>query len=556
MDSQSQRMFIAIALIFTGFMLWQEWDKKQNPNEYRVEKISTNNNVVNKDLKKNENEDIPAVATLKKDKNLTDDLPDTRLKKSTSNYPSILVETDLLAVRISKKGGTIENVSLNKYPISLKQKDKNISLLYNNDDAIFNVQSGLVSKYKLPNHHSIYQSEKDKYVLEGDTLVVPLIWQDDNGVVIKKNYYFKRDSYIISSDYIIENQSFNDINLSSYIQIMRNKPIESGSRMMPTFVGGAFYDKENKYQKIDFDEFQDNNKRSVIGGWMAMVEHYFLTAVLPDTKKQQSYSTKVINDDYFITLVNQSLSVGKQSTTSSQLNKIYVGPKEQVRLENISDSLDRTVDYGVLYIVAKPLSWILNEIYKFVRSWGWSIIILTILIKLVFYKLSEKSYRSMAKMRTLSPKMQRLKETYGDDKQKISQKMMELYKQEKVNPASGCLPILIQIPVFIALYWVLLESVELRQTNFWWLPDLAAKDPYFILPIVMGASMFVQQKLNPPPPDPMQAKLMMALPFVFTVFFLWFPSGLVLYWTVNNILSIVQQWVITKKVADKVASKN
>jgi YidC/Oxa1 family membrane protein insertase len=319
--------------------------------------------------------------------------------------------------------------------------------------------------------------------------------------------------------------------------------------MMPTFTGGARYDDEDVYHKYKFDEFSDDNDATSKGGWIGMVEHYFLSAWIPNSQSSHKYSSKVYDDLYMMQAVNPPQSIAPGQTLNIPGNNLFVGPKLQNVIENAAVGMDHTVDYSWLYIVAKPMSELMHWINKYVNSWGWTIIIFTILIKLVFYKLSEKSYRNMAAMKLLAPRINQLKETYGDDKQKFGQKTMELYRKEKVNPAAGCLPILVQIPVFISLYWVLLEMVELRQTPFLYLNDLADMDQFFILPIIMVISMIVQQKLNPPPTDPTQAKIMMALPYVFGVFFLWFPSGLVLYWVANNILSILQQWVINKRIS-------
>jgi len=280
-----------------------------------------------------------------------------------------------------------------------------------------------------------------------------------------------------------------------------------------------------------------------------MVEHYFLSAWIPNRESSHKYSSKVYDDLYMMQAVNPPQSIAPGQTVNIPGNSLFVGPKLQEVIDDAAPGLDHTVDYSWLYIVAKPMAELMHWINKYVNSWGWTIIIFTILIKLVFYKLSEKSYKNMAAMKLLAPRINQLKETYGDDKQKFGQKTMELYRKEKVNPAAGCLPILVQIPVFISLYWVLLEMVELRQTPFLYLNDLADMDQFFILPIIMVISMIVQQKLNPPPTDPTQAKIMMALPYVFGVFFLWFPSGLVLYWVANNILSILQQWVINKRIS-------
>jgi len=317
---------------------------------------------------------------------------------------------------------------------------------------------------------------------------------------------------------------------------------------MRAYSGAATYNDEEIFEKIDFEDFDSSPKMVSKGGWAAMLQHYFFTAWIPNENEIHTYSTKSSNDKYLLTTVNPGLKIapGNQATLSN--NQLYIGPKEHARLELLAPGLDKTVDYGILYIVAKPLSVVLHWINGYIVNWALSIVALTFLIKLAFYKLSEKSFRSMAGMKKLAPRLQKIKETYEGDKQKIGKKTMELYKKEKINPAAGCLPILVQIPVFISIYWVLIEMVELRQTPFLYIPDLSMKDPYFILPLIMGASMWFQQRLNPPPADPMQARIMMMLPFVFTIFFLWFPAGLVLYWVTNNLLSIAQQIYINKKI--------
>ena len=318
------------------------------------------------------------------------------------------------------------------------------------------------------------------------------------------------------------------------------------------YVGTAYFDE--KYEKLKFKDIAEEDlDKDITGGWVSMVEHYFISAWIPESQqdKEKVYAKAlgtVSQPEYSIGLRSASQTIAAGQTGSFK-TRFYAGPKLHDRLAKIAPGLDLTSDYGIFTVIARPIFWLLRKINTFVGNWGWSIIFLTILIKLAFYKLSETSYRSMANMRQLAPKLQALKERCGDDKQKYQQAMMELYKQEKINPMGGCLPILIQIPVFISLYWVLLEAVELRQAPWMlWIKDLSIMDPFFILPILMGASMFIQQKLNPPPPDPIQAKLFMALPFVFTVFFAFFPAGLVLYWFANNLLSIAQQWVITRRV--------
>ena len=317
-----------------------------------------------------------------------------------------------------------------------------------------------------------------------------------------------------------------------------------------TYTGGVISTPEEKYQKVSFDSMAEKNLNlTVKGGWVAMIQHYFLAALAPGPEQTDTFYSKVIDGGrYVLGMLGQPQTIAPGSTGEFS-TRLYAGPKLQHVLAEVAPNLQLTVDYGIFTVIAEPLFWLLRMIHKVVGNWGWAIIILTILIKAVFFKLSETSYRSMAQMRTLAPKINSLKERYGDDKQRLNQAMMELYKKEKINPLGGCLPIAVQIPVFIALYWMLLESVELRHAPFmFWIHDLSVKDPYYVLPIIMGITMVAQQKLNPPPADPTQAKLMMILPLVFTVMFLWFPAGLVLYWTVSNILSIAQQYAITKRM--------
>ncbi|SFV62360.1 Inner membrane protein translocase component YidC, long form [hydrothermal vent metagenome] len=543
---ENQRLFLIGAIFFTGFLLWQEWqtkDTKLTPTTNSVKQITQEKSQNNTSI--NSNDGLPQTFNEYKE-----EVKNNEFSSNTqSSSPFISIKTDLFTAKISTQGGTIESVYLSNFPVSLEDKENKIQLIKNKEGEVFKIQSGLLPAKILPTHQSIYRSEKLFYDLEGkNKLVVSLLWQE-NDIKVIKNFTFKRDSYLIDIDYQISNTSNKTITAQSYVRLAKNKPREQSRKMgARIYNGGAIYNEKDKYSKIDFEDFGKVKNTQAVGGWMAMVQHYFLVAVLPNEQKNNRYTNDVFDGLYRLSLVNEAKQIPAKKTVSTDSNKIFIGPKEQARLVKLPEELDRTVDYGFLYIIAKPLSWLLNQIHSFVNSWGWSIILLTVLIKLVFYKLSETSYRSMAGMRKLTPKIQRLKETYGEDKQKLSQKMMALYKEEKINPAAGCLPILVQIPVFISLYWVLLDSVELRQNSFWWLSDLSTQDPYYILPLIMGASMFVQQKLNPQPADPMQAKVMAFLPIIFTIFFLWFPSGLVLYWVVNNVLSIAQQWIITKRI--------
>jgi len=544
----TQKIFLFIAIFLTIFILWDKWELTQSTDENG--NTITQTNIVAVDSQ-DAAIDIPAPS----------DVPNVASTVSIDTTPIIdnsftqgtftTVVTDLLTVEISHKGGTIINAYLNEYPKELKSEEK-FQLLSNSPDRIFHAQSGLIPAEQMPTHQSEYTSERQEYFLQGNSeLIVPLIWKGDNGVIVTKKYHFKPDSYIVEVDYLISNNSNTDQIVSSYTQLSHGSEEESGGGFMmgmQNFSGGATYNDEEIFEKIDFEDFDSSPKTTSIGGWAAMIQHYFFAAWIPNDDEKHTYSTKSSRGKYLLTTVNPSSKIAAGTTASLGKNQLYIGPKEHVRLELLAPGLDKTVDYGWLFIIAKPVAIFLHWIYSFIGNWALSIIVLTLIIKLAFYKLSEKSFRSMAGMKKLAPRLQKIKETYKDDKQKIGKKTMELYKSEKINPAAGCLPILVQIPVFISIYWVLIEMVELRQTPFLYLPDLSMKDPYFILPLIMGASMWFQQRLNPPPADPIQAKIMMMLPVVFTVFFLWFPSGLVLYWVTNNVLSITQQVYINKKI--------
>ena len=366
-----------------------------------------------------------------------------------------------------------------------------------------------------------------------------------------RTYRFARDNYVVKIRVDVANRGEEAWQGALYGQLQRGEPESPGGLFRTyTYTGGILSGPEKPYEKVDFSDMASQDvDREATGGWVAMIQHYFAAAWIPGSEDTNHYYSKSLPNGRFAIGVVGPVGVVSPGSTGGFSLAMYVGPKIQERMQDVAPHLERTVDYGWLWLIAEPLFWLLSWIHGFVGNWGWAIIILTFLIKLAFFQLSATSYKSMARMRKLQPRITALRERYGADKQRMNQAMMELYRQEKINPLGGCLPILVQIPVFIALYWVLLESVELRQASFiGWLDDLSLHDPYFVLPVAMGVTMLIQQRLNPTPPDPMQAKIMMALPFVFTFFFLFFPSGLVLYWFVNNMLSIIQQWVITKKI--------
>jgi YidC/Oxa1 family membrane protein insertase len=469
----------------------------------------------------------------------------------------IIVKTGTLTMSIDPRGGDIVSVLLPKYLAKLDEQKKPFVLLEQNSRRTYIAQSGLIGPNgtDTASGKPLFNSSAKSYNLAGrESLNVDLTYTDSNGANIIKRFIFTADSYLVKQEYIIENNGDKNWTANFYAQLKRDSTEDpaadtTGMGMQP-FLGVATRTAEKPYIKTSFSDLgEEPFKADVTNGWLSIVQHYFISAWIPPTDVANAFSTKVNNDGYnFIRYISPAVTVAP-GTTGTVESRFYAGPKDQESLEAIAPGLELTVDYGWLWWIAQPLFAIMTFIHGYVGNWGWSIIFLTMFVKMLFYPLSAASYRSMAKMRLVTPKMTEIRERHADDKQAQSAAMMELYKTEKVNPLGGCLPILIQMPVFISLYWVLMESVELRHAPWLgWIQDLATMDPYYILPLIMGVSMFIQQKLNPPPPDPMQAKVMQIMPIFFTFFFLWFPAGLVLYWCVNNILSILQQWVITRQI--------
>ncbi len=549
----NSRLFLFAALIFVGMLLWQQWQADYGPQPVASNQIETTGEAIDGE-QGIPTDDLPVQASEISQRTGQAGSTGDQSTARTAKSQLVQVDTDVIRLQIDTRGGVVRSLKLKQYPTAIEHPDDWLELIHSNDDSVYVLQSGLRDKdNRTPTHHSIYSVEKYSYQLADgeDELVVPMRWSQD-GIEVLKSYHFRRGDFLIEVKHRLDNRSQQEWQGSVYRQIQRSRPLDT-SRLLYTYTGAVYYNEEIKFEKFDFDDMEDIQlKVESSGGWVAMIQHYFLSAWIPGQQDRNLvYSianTKRSPSTYTIGLrsANRVIPVGGSSEFVSQL---FVGPKIVKRLEEISPGLDLTVDYGVLTFLSKPLYWLLSWYHGFVGNWGLAIILLTLTIKTVFYKLSETSYRSMAKMRKVSPRLKTLKERYGDDRQKMNQAMMELYKTEKINPMGGCLPILVQIPVFIALYWALLESVDLRQAPFFlWIKDLSVRDPFFVLPILMGISMVIQQRLNPPPPDPIQAKIMMALPFVFTVFFAFFPSGLVLYWVVNNVLSIAQQWVITRRI--------
>ena len=476
------------------------------------------------------------------------------IQPSVIDAEPVSVETDVLNLRISKTGGTLIGAALKRYPKAKDAPDIPVQLLSNDPETLSVMLSGVVDSARNgPTHLAELQTSTNSYVLDegADSIDVPFSWSA-NGVTVQKVYRLKRGHYDIDIEYRIRNDSKETWRALSYLQIRhRYTPQKRSMFDVDSYsFHGAVVSDGTKYEKIDPEGLADTPvNQKLAGGWFAYIQHHFLLAAVPAPDAEYS-----INASFADGIINVrsdgpviSVAPGEEALLTENL---FIGPKLQSQLEQLAPSLPLTVDYGRLSLLAQPLFWLLQQVHDFVGNWGWAIIIVTFLIKLTFYKLTEASGRSMAKMRKLQPRLKALQERYKDDRAALSQHMMDLYKREKVNPAAGCLPMIIQIPFFIAFYWVLLESVEMRQAPFaLWITDLSSRDPYFVLPLLMAIAMFVQQKLNPAPPDPVQAKVMMILPVMFTGFFAFFPSGLVLYWLTNSVLSVVQQWNINRKMA-------
>jgi YidC/Oxa1 family membrane protein insertase len=540
------RTFFIFGLLIVSLLLWEAWQNDYVRPQQQAAAEAAQPTLADEMSPVTDDADLP-------------DLPSSSMEAlpavpqdgvATATGQTIQVKTDLLDVSLSTQGGDIRKLALLAYPVDVDHPEQPVEFLNDASTAFFVTQSGLRSESDAPTHYAQYSAEQNSYQLADgqDVLTVPLYWRE-NGLDIVKTYTFKRDSYVVDVNYQVTNYSGQRFTAYPYAQFNRIKS-DDGKMTVYTYTGPVFSSEGNEYEKVSFDDLEEQSfSRTANDGWAAMIQHYFVAAVVPPQNQPVGLYGKSINDTHFTAGVRMpvlSAEMGEQAQAGYQY---YLGPKIHDRLENVAKNLPLTVDYGMFTIISEPLFWVMEWLHKLTGNWGWSIVLLTVLIKLAFYRLSAASYRSMAGMRKLTPKLTALKERYGDDKQQFNQAMMQLYRTEKINPLGGCLPILVQMPVFLAFYWVLVESIELRQADFiLWLNDLTAMDPYFILPVLFGVSMWFQQRLNPAPQDPMQANMMKVFPIVFTVFFAFFPSGLVLYWLVNNLLSIAQQWHITRKM--------
>ena len=559
------RPVLIIGLLFLGYMIWVQWQKDYGPAQQTATPTGQTETGLSavpeapgstaagaQDLPQPLDRPAATGAAIRE--------PNATVTSRERNL--ITVRTDVLEVQIDPVGGTVVSAVLLDYPVEHERPEQKVELLVPQGNQLFIAQSGLLSHQAAPNHTTTYTFDSPTYEMaDGSTeLRVPLRWQSETGLQVLKTFVFRPGEYEIAVLHEVANNGSETWSGSRYDQLQRVVPgdQEKAGFTNPgrySFFGVGFYNPADKFEKIDFEDLADEPfKKTTTSGWLAMIQHYFFAAWIPPAEEEVTYSTQVISGDGWPRYVARNVSplrIIPTGDSGSFASRLYLGPKLQDELPAIAPGLEYTVNYGIFTVFSKPLFWLLEKIHDYVGNWGWAIVILTLLIKAAFFKLTEAQYRSTARMRKLQPRIEQLKERYGDDRQRMSQAMMELYKKEKVNPLGGCLPILVQIPIFIALYWVLLESVELRQAPFiLWIDNLSARDPYFILPLLNAVFMFATQRLTPMVGmDPLQQKMMQMMPIVFSIMFAFFPAGLVLYWATNAGLSLAQQYYITRKIA-------
>lgn len=549
-----QRLFLFLIFAFSLVLVWDGWQRYQHPEQYIQQNAAATN-----ELQKQQA--VPSTGRAPGPSDFSG-LPASAQVAAAPAAVQLLtgktihVKTDIIEAEISTVGGDVRRLSLLKHPEG-NDRSKPLVLFHRGEGTHnYAAQSGLLGA-GLPNHNSLFASTQDRYELaEGaEQVQVRLQAEGENALKVNKVFTFHKGSYLVDVSFELENTGSQPVSASSYFQLIRDgEAPEGSSAFLPTYTGVAVYTDKEKFQKVDFpaiDKGKQEYPKEADNGWIGMLQHYFVAAWLPKDKTDREYFTRKLDGNQYsagVVFPGVIIEPGQKTTVSSAL---YAGPA-QSNLDSIAPGLGLTVDYGWLTVIATPLFWLMSLLHGMVHNWGVAIILLTILIKLAFFPLSAASYRSMAKMRVVAPKLEKIKQQYGDDREQLNRAMMELYKTEKINPLGGCLPVLVQIPVFIALYWSILSSVEMRYAPFFgWITDLSTADPYYILPLIMGVSMVVQMRLNPTPPDPLQAKVMQIMPIAFSIMFFFFPAGLVLYSIVNNLLSIAQQWYITKAAEDE-----
>ncbi len=555
-----RRISLWAVLVVSLFVMWQNWMMMSAKNQ--AQKASAS---VSATVKANENSTVPSVSA-----NASNTVVNATGAASVANLPAgngvdglkpsgevISVKTDLYEARFSTQGGQLQYLALLTHKDS--QDPTQPVILFDTQKHLYLMQSGVIAAQGAPTHKTTFSVVQNDLDFNPVSNVRSLtLHASEGGIALTRQYQFTRGSYAITQTDTIKNIGTATVTPTVYYQLLRDDSYPDGKPSMfssTTYVGPSFYSDNEKFHKVSFEDIAKGNEKNSRklaqneSGWIAMIQHYFVAALITPPQARE-FITKKISDHVFSVLTLLPLPTLVSGAEKIEKVTLYAGPQDSTMLEAQAPGLELVKDYGWLTVIAKPIFWLLALIHSGLGNWGWSIIVLTLLLKGVFYPLSAASYKSMARMKSVAPKMQALRERHGEDKMKLNQAMMELYKTEKINPLGGCLPIVVQIPVFISLYWVLLASAEMRGAPWLgWIHNLSAPDPYYILPVIMAASMFVQSKLNPPPPDPMQAKLMLYMPLVFSIFFFFFPAGLVLYWVVNNLVSIAQQWVITKRYA-------
>jgi YidC/Oxa1 family membrane protein insertase len=538
-----QRLILFVVFSFSLLMLWEAWQKEHRPQV----PVATSPLAVPVPS----STATPAAAATFSAAERAAGVPSAEAGQSGKPRERLRVRTDTVLAEIDTQGGDLVYLELLKHKDTL---DNNKDLVLLGPEHRYAAQSGLVGA-GLPNHKTMFATAEKEYSLSPgqEKLEVRLEASTQEGVKVTKILTFHRASYRIDIAEEITNGTAAPLSTYAYFQLTRDGKSPAGDpKMVQTYTGAAVYTEQDKFQKVAFSDIDKGKApypRTPDSGWIAVVQHYFVAAILPPDKTPREFYTRKLSDDFYSVGVIVPTGSIVPGATARVAVPLYAGPQDQDNLKAVAPGLELVVDYGWLTVIAAPLFWVLKLFHGWLMNWGLAIIMLTVVIKLIFFPLSAASYRSMAKMKLVTPRMMKLREQYADDKTKLNQAMMDLYKTEKINPLGGCLPILVQIPVFIALYWVLLASVELRHAPFYlWITDLSAQDPWYVLPALMMVSMLIQTKMNPTPPDPVQAKVMMIMPFAFGVMFFFFPAGLVLYWVVNNVLSILQQWQITRMI--------
>lgn len=569
---QTQRMILWIVFSMSLLFLWDAWQKHQgHPSLFGGSAPQVTAPAASGDGEPRTDASIPpssvAVPGAERPPAAASAQPVTGAVEpaAAAAGQSIRLANDVLALDVSVLGGQIQRAELLAYR-DLDDRRHNLVLLKNAPGALYLAQSGLVGApdgAAYPNHRTpmapVDGSVAPHLLGEGSDAATLSLVAESGGLRLVRTYTLARGAYVVQVKDEISNVGATPARPVLYMQLTRDdNPPPGGSRFYSTYTGPVVYTEADKFQKVAFGDIEKGKATHSTGadnGWVGIIQHYFVAAWIPAPKVQREYYTRKVDTNVYSVGIKEPLAELAPQAGTTVESRLLVGPQDQRMLESIAPGLDLTVDYGWLTAIAQPIHWLLQKLHALVGNWGWAIVLLTLLVKTIFFPLQAASYKSMARMKAVTPRLTAIRERYGNDRVKMNQAMMELYKTEKINPLGGCLPIVVQIPVFIALYWVLLASVEMRDAPWiGWIHDLAAPDPYYILPLVMAGTMFIQVKLNPTPPDPMQAKMMMIMPLAFSVMFFFFPSGLVLYWLVNNVYSIAQQWVITRKITQGAAA--